>query len=243
MSTTKDRGDRPEGYSVGTSASPVKTRSTRTVNIAVGIVVAVVAVGLVVAAVLSSGRVDTNAKPPTGVTALGDPVALGSGAITVDLWEDFQCPACGQFERGFPGQLISKALDEGRIQLRVHVLSFLDRGKVAESTRAANASFCAADQGRFKEFHDWAYANQPAEYSGGYTTEILTTSAGDIGITDTATFSQCVADLSYRSHAAALNERMLDDNVGGTPTIRVNGEELDLQTLTEESLTRALGLG
>ena len=86
----------------------------------------------------------------------------GAGAPTVDLYEDFQCPICGQFEAlGAPIRALARP---AKIKLVTHTMTFLDDNLQQRLlARAASAAACAADAGKFGPYHDAVYAGQPAK--------------------------------------------------------------------------------
>ena len=103
-------------------------------------------------------------------TANGSAITLNPGATKViDVWEDPQCPICKNFEDA-NGDYIESLVRDKKATVRFHVLSFLGD----ESVRAANASFCAADEGQYLDFHHALYAVQsPLENSGFWSNEKL----------------------------------------------------------------------
>ena len=121
-------------------------------------------------------------------TTNGSPITFDNGAVTViDVWEDPQCPVCKLFEDA-NGDYIESLIREKKATVRYHVLSFLGD----ESVRAANASFCAADEGQYLDFHHALYAVQsPLENSGFWSNETLVNIGKKIGITSKS-FADCV---------------------------------------------------
>ena len=123
-------------------------------KIVVATVVAVLAIAAIVIGVIVADQ-GKKADLAAGGSALPkDAAAMGAGLVanpsapasapTLDLWVDFQCPACAAFEKAFGDQLVgmTKAND---VKLVVHVLSFLDKTCGNDSSnRAANAAACAA---------------------------------------------------------------------------------------------------
>jgi protein-disulfide isomerase len=106
----------------------------------------------------------------------------------IDFWEDPQCPVCKLFD-DVNGDYIESLIREKKATVRYHVLSFLGD----ESVRAfANASFCAADEGQYLDFHHALYAVQsPLENSGFWSNETLVNIGKKIGITSQS-FADCV---------------------------------------------------
>ncbi len=109
---------------------------------------------------------------------------------------------------------------------------YIDTGKVRfvykqfailgpESTRTAEASECAAEQGKFWEYHDLVFSDQISTHST-LSAEKLAGLAGDIGL-DTTAFSEC---LSSGRHTALITQESLSVQslgVRGTPAFLVNG--------------------
>ena len=79
--------------------------------------------------------------------------------FTIDIWEDFQCPACAQFE-ALNSTYIESIILEKKAKVIFHPLSFLG----PESIRAANAAACAMDDNKFLEMHEILYQNQIRQY-------------------------------------------------------------------------------
>jgi protein-disulfide isomerase len=154
-------------------------------------------------------------------TANGSPITFDNGAVTViDVWEDPQCPVCKLFEDA-NGDYIESLIREKKATVRYHVLSFLGD----ESVRAANASFCAADEGQYLDFHHALYAVQsPLENSGFWSNETLVNIGKKIGITST-TFADCVTKGSKVEVVKANYDSMNKFGVQGTPTVFINGKK------------------
>ena len=154
-------------------------------------------------------------------TANGSPITFDNGAVTViDVWEDPQCPVCKLFEDA-NGDYIESLIREKKATVRYHVLSFLGD----ESVRAANASFCAADEGQYLDFHHALYAVQsPLENSGFWSNETLVNIGKKIGITS-KTFADCVTKGSKVEIVKANYDSMSKFGVQGTPTVFINGKK------------------
>ena len=164
-------------------------------------------------------------------TANGSPITFDNGALTViDVWEDPQCPVCKLFEDA-NGDYIESLIREKKATVRYHVLSFLGD----ESVRAANASFCAADEGQYLDFHHALYAVQsPLENSGFWSNETLVNIGKKIGITSKS-FADCVTKGSKVEVVKANYDSMSKFGVQGTPTVFINGKKWE-RTQNEFSL-------
>ncbi|MBC7307118.1 MAG: thioredoxin domain-containing protein, partial [Dietzia sp.] len=101
----------------------------------------------------------------TGVIAVGEETAP-----TVQIWEDFMCPACASFE-GQNGERIASAVEAGDLRVEFHTLNFLNRQSASGeySTRAIAAVQCVAAKDSLPAFFDVKnafFAQQPAEGGG-----------------------------------------------------------------------------
>lgn len=154
-------------------------------------------------------------------TANGSAITFDNGAVTtIDVWEDPQCPICKYFEDA-NGEYLNSLIREKKATVRFHVLSFLGD----ESVRAANASFCAAEEGQYLNFHKALYAVQSAvENSGFWSNETLVKMGKKIGITST-TFENCVNKGSKVDLVQAHSDSMSKYGVQGTPTVFINGKK------------------
>ncbi|MDR1768140.1 MAG: thioredoxin domain-containing protein [Propionibacteriaceae bacterium] len=224
-------------------AAAAKRRKTirRVVIAVVAVVVAVAAVFVVMAVVRAtqnaqqtSGSVPPNANADqSGIIA--NPGKFAAGVPQVDIYLDYQCPYCGELERDY-GDAFTQLADAGTIQLQYHVLSFLDSSLHNDSsTRAAVASACADEVGYFSAYNAAVFANQPDE-GDGYSDELLTTTIpAAIGMTgdDLAKFGQCYANRQTESFVKGVQDKAYSANITGTPTVRVNGNELEYSTIVQ----------
>ncbi|MGH3450977.1 MAG: DsbA family protein [Haloechinothrix sp.] len=159
-------------------------------------------------------------------------------AVTLDVYADFLCPVCRQFEKSY-GRQIAERVDAGEVRLRTHILPMLvNRSDPAGySLEAANAALCAADEGTFTAFHDSLFAAQPGEGKRGYDTGQLIELGRDTGITGDD-FAECVEGGTYEEQLTSEFAKVKDDprlqqDFGngpsfGTPTVVANGEIVDL---------------
>jgi protein-disulfide isomerase len=156
-----------------------------------------------------------------------------SAATTIDVYEDFLCPICGRFESQ-NGASIREAIADGKVQVRYRPVAILnDRTDPAGySTRAANAAICAADAGKYADYHDKLFAEQPEENSAGLTDQELVAKGTDIGLS--GGFSTCVTShrhggaIDAATLAAAKDPSLRAEGKGfGTPTVLVNGKRVE----------------
>jgi len=192
-------------------------------NLVIGMVALVVVVGASFSYFGSKGS-ETAAIPSSVSKADGYGIVFNANVKnvpTIDVYEDFQCPVCARFE-AINGITLDTAIKEKKAKVVYHVLSFLG----TESILAANAAACASDEDKFLAFHKAFYANQPAENAGAITAEFLKTLGVSVGI-NTPKFAACVDNGGYADWVKNVADEGAKANVNSTPTIKVNGKELD----------------
>ena len=143
----------------------------------------------------------------------------------IDLWEDFQCLNCGKFE-ATNGAYINELIAAGTTKVEFHTLSFLG----AESERLANAAGCASDEGKFLQLHTFLFQNQAAtKNSGLWTTAYILEKSATLGLTSQK-FKDCVTKGKYAGWIKALNTSASSSNLLATPTVLINGQEINRTT-------------
>ncbi len=190
----------------------------------------VVGLAVIVFAVLTTGSPSGNddlappANPlPAGIPADGATLGQATAPVTVEVWADFQCPACGHFARETEPQLIRTFVASGQVKLVHHDFAFLGGGRsYDESVEAAAAARCAGRQGRFWDFEGWLYANQRGENAGAFTRDRLAAIAERIGL-DVAAWSSCMDAGTEQAAARAETQAGAAAGISSTPTIVVNG--------------------
>ncbi|MEU9123847.1 thioredoxin domain-containing protein [Streptomyces sp. NPDC048506] len=146
---------------------------------------------------------------------------------TLTVWEDFRCPACQQFETGFR-PVIHELEDSGQLKNEYHLVTIIDGNTGGQgSLNAANAALCAQDAGRFREYHDVLYSNQPPEPEDKFADkQHLLKLAGKVKGLVTPAFTTCVNDGTYNAFVRKSNDAFAHSGYGGTPTVLLNGKDL-----------------
>ena len=227
------------------AARAAEQRRRRTVIGAVvaAVVLVVVLVGVVV---VQTRRTSTasDAAAPANTTGNGYVFAVGSAdaPVTVDLYEDFQCPNCKALEDA-AGSTIDGLVADGSAQVHYHGMAFLDtKANDDYSTRALNAAAVVASTAgtdAYQKFHDLLFANQPAEGGSGLTDDQLITYATQAGATG-QDVGVDIRNLVYGQWVKASEEQASKDGVTGTPTVFVDGKQLDAGQLTPAGITAAV---
>ncbi|HWA32047.1 MAG TPA: thioredoxin domain-containing protein [Candidatus Paceibacterota bacterium] len=151
---------------------------------------------------------------------LGNPNAK----VAVVMYEDFQCPFCGRFFSDSEKVMRDNYVTPGKVLLVYRHYAFLG----PESTHAAEASECAAEQGKFWQYHDYLFSHQNGENKGAFADANLEAFAGTLGL-DTSAFDSCFNSDKYANLVDADKSGGSQAGVQGTPKgfILVNGKVVD----------------
>ncbi len=194
-------------------------------NLVIVMISFIVVVG-VVFSLISSRSNSTAAIPATVSEAEGYGIVLNPESTPkIDVYVDYQCPACRVFEIINGGQL-NEVIAQKKAKVVFHPMTFIG----PESVLAANAAACAADENKFVDMNLALFQNQSeSENSGKWSSEYLVELGKSIGITS-GTFETCVNDGKYIKWTSNVATASAKANVNGTPTIFVNGKQLDRNT-------------
>ncbi|HEY2298922.1 MAG TPA: MauE/DoxX family redox-associated membrane protein [Jatrophihabitantaceae bacterium] len=213
---------------VATKQKEARSRSLYLDGTTVLIVVLVTVIGIGVQA----GRAKiNNVVAGKNATASNGVVFGKTAAATVDVYEDFGCPICKEFENSVATKLDTQV--RGNLaQVRFHPISILDGNSPNRySTRAANAALCVSDVSvdDFVAYHNLLYGSfQPAEGTAGPGSAELTALAKKAGVTgsDSTTVSDCILNEKYTPLVKQLTEKASERGINSTPTVYVNGKKV-----------------
>jgi len=173
-----------------------------------------------------------------GKDSLAIPVGKDGARTTLTVWEDFRCPACQTFETTYRPTL-HELTDSGQLKVEYHLVRLIDGNLGGTgSLRAGNAAACAQDAGKFRDYHDVLYENQPQETDDAFSNNAkLIELAGKVSGLDTAAFRTCVNDGTHDSWVDKSNAAFRAGGFTGTPTVLLNGKNIyQDQTMTPAKL-------
>lgn len=172
---------------------------------------------------------------PPGATASGVPVGRPEAPVTVDLYVDFQCPACRAYEQRV-GETLDELVASGAARVVHHPVAYLDRfSSTRYASRSSAAAGCAAEAGVFERFAELLFAHQPPEGGAGLTDEQLVALGEQAGAGPG--FAECVSSGRYAGWTAALTDEASRAGITATPTVLVDGREVER---TAEALRAAV---
>ena len=177
-------------------------------------------------------------EPRTEIATDGAPAKGPDNApVTIVEFSDFQCPFCSRINPTLD-QVRSKYGDKVRVVFRQFPLHSIH----PQAQKAAEASLCAHDQGKFWEMHDAMFADQQK-----LAVEDLKATAGRIGL-DAAAFATCLDSGKYEQQVEDDVKAGTLAGVTGTPAIFINGRSLSgavpfeqLAEIIDEELARTGG--
>ncbi len=150
------------------------------------------------------GNVDVSMSPPIEGSA--------DAPITIIEFGDFQCPKCDQWFQNEKPTIKSAYIDTGKANLYFVDFTFLGD----DSMTAANASYCAEEQGKYWEFHTHLYNNQGGINEGWASSSNLKMFASEVGL-DVVIFDECLDSGKYDDRVAYNTNVGTSNGVEGTP--------------------------
>ena len=167
-----------------------------------------------------SGTSPANSKyPQQSGNTLGDPNA----PVKIIEYADFQCPYCQHYWQDTEPQIIEAYVKTGKVYYEYRsVGAFIG----PESAAAAEAAYCAGDQGRFWEYHDALFSHWTGENVGDFDKGKLLQYATTVHLDPTA-FYECVNSGKYADRVQQDVKDAQADGVHATPSFLINGKLLE----------------
>ncbi|MFJ7911282.1 DsbA family protein [Kitasatospora sp. NPDC096204] len=198
--------------------------------LAYGAVPLVLATTGIVGALVQNHRSSGPVLAPLGASADGRSISVGAATApaTLDVFEDFRCPACKGAEARL-GEAFQKLVQGGLLRIQYHTAALIDAGRGGNgSKRAANAAACAQDQNKFGQYHAVLFSNQPEETIDGFgNREALFKLAEQVDGLRTPAFEECVRNGVHDGWVREVTQEFHDRKFVGTPTMLLNGNRLD----------------
>jgi protein-disulfide isomerase len=159
-------------------------------------------------------------RPMAEGRSMGDPNA----PVIMEVYSDFQCSFCQLFAIQVEPLIVEQYVATGQVYLTYRQFPILDRG-TNESKQSASASMCAAEQGRFWDYHDILFANLKGVNAGSFTDRRLVAFAGELEM-DVDAFSDCLQDNLFQSEITSDINAGQQLGLTGTPSVFVNGTQI-----------------
>lgn len=184
-----------------------------------------------------SGNAGASVQQPAATLSAADIMKLGprdailgnpNAPVTFIEYGDYQCPYCGLFFSQTENQIIQTYVTAGKVKMVFRNYPFLG----AESTAAALAAECAADQNKLWAYHDALYqakvndvAKGGSEDDGFFTRTLFLSIAQKLNL-DLPTFTSCIDNNKDASIVTADVNNASAAGVNSTPTFFINGTQI-----------------
>jgi protein-disulfide isomerase len=158
---------------------------------------------------------------------MGSPV-LGSESapITIIEFGDYQCPQCDRWFKTIKPDIEEQYINTGKANLYFVDLAFFG----SDSTNAAEATYCAGDQGKYWEFHNILYSNQQGINDGWASPDNLKSFASQLNL-DRNLFDSCLDSDKYKNRVEKNVLEAKRNGASATPTFIIVGPNGDQQTV------------
>ncbi|MDT8437265.1 MAG: thioredoxin domain-containing protein [Gemmatimonadota bacterium] len=153
--------------------------------------------------------------PRLEVAATGPATGPDDAPVTIVEFSDFECPFCLRIH-----PTLQRVMSEYEGDVRLVFRQFPLTNIHPRAQKAAEASLCAHEQGRFWDMHDALFAD-PSNLG----VPALKERAGTLGL-DVAAFDQCLDSSEKAAVVAADLQAGRRLGVSGTPALYINGRQL-----------------
>jgi len=194
-----------------------------------GVIIGVIIIAIVAGVASSSFstpfetvNLDMERTHGTISTAMGSPIfGNPSALITIVEFGDYQCHQCYNWFHNTKPAIVQDYIETGKANLVFVDLAFLGR----DSSKAAQASYCAEDQEMYWEYHDILYNSQEPKIDNGWAnTERLKAFAFSLGL-DMDLFDSCLDSGKYSKRVQYNIQQARDHGVRGTPGFFIVGPD------------------
>lgn len=135
--------------------------------------------------------------------------------VAIIEFADFRCPFCERFYQEVEQQLLKDYVDTGKAKFAFRHFEFLGPASIT----AGNAAECANEQGKFWEYHDYLFKNQPSESDiSMFNSDKLTSIASGLAL-DATKFKLCLDSTKYNQNLTQDQKDGQAAGVSGTPSI------------------------
>lgn len=152
--------------------------------------------------------------PMADGTSMGNP----SAPVVIEEYSDYLCSFCKQFVDETEPSLIEEYIETGLVYFIYYTYP-----RLPDSYSPSEASWCAADQGKFWEFHDVLFANQLGHDPRAYSSRQLEAYAEAVSL-DLELFNACTSEGKYTDQVEQIGIQGQNAGVISTPTFFINGK-------------------
>jgi protein-disulfide isomerase len=181
--------------------------------------------------VSSNGGPEPTVITGPGTSGQGVKVGQASAKVNIDMYLDFRCPHCKDFEDE-TGSTVDKMIDDGTATVTYWPMTFVNP---EASPRLANAFAAAAAAGKARSYANELYA----DFAKSWTDDQLIELGKQLKIDD-GKFEAAVKGNTYAGWLETVGQAANTRKVEGTPTVFVNDKMLPADALTPEGISAAV---
>ena len=149
------------------------------------------------------------------------PLGLESAPITIVEFGDYQCEACYHWFHNTRSTLIDNYIETGKAKLVFVDLPFLGR----DSPIAAQASYCAEDQGKYWKYHSMLYNFQEGAPDSGWADRDRLNSFAFTLNMNMDEFNDCMDSSKYKIRVKANYNEAVKQGAQATPTFIIISQD------------------
>jgi protein-disulfide isomerase len=205
-------------YSAPRKGKPAAKKSA----LSPAILLVVIGAAILVVAGIIILATQANNRPLTATNRVGEGATWGpeSAPVQIIAYSDFGCSHCGDWAENQEKQLRAEYEASGKVRYE-----YKSQNIGGTPTRdAANAAECAADQGKFWDYHDALYSRQGTA-ANPFTKPLLKRYAAELGL-DASKFDPCVDQNVHYGKVRADEAEATGKGVNSTPTFFINGKKI-----------------
>ena len=149
------------------------------------------------------------------------PLGSESASVTIVEFGDYQCEACYHWFHNTRDTLIDNYIETGKAKLIFVDLPFIGQ----DSRIAAQASYCAEDQGKYWEYHTMLYTFQDGPPDSGWADRDRLNSFAFSLDMNMDEFNDCMDYSKYAKRVQANYDQAVKNGVQGTPTFIIISQD------------------
>lgn len=145
--------------------------------------------------------------------------------VTMFDWSNFQCGHCAQHVHETIPQIEQAYIETGKVRYIFRPLIWDPEGQVADR-RVAESLYCAGEQGKFWEMHDWAFSNvERWLYADDVIAFLIQEAAAEVGL-DRAALERCLRQETYRPRIEEILADARARGINSTPSFLIGDQPL-----------------
>jgi protein-disulfide isomerase len=149
------------------------------------------------------------------------PLGSENASVTIVEFGDYQCEACYYWFHNTRASLIDNYIETGKAKLVFVDLPFLGR----DSPKAAQASYCAEDQGKYWEYHTMLYTFQDGPPDSGWADRDRLNSFAFSLDMNMDEFNNCMDSSKYQKRVKANYDEAVKHGAQQTPTFIIISQD------------------